>query len=284
MTEQGGHDRESFEAQGSAFLRQNISEKPEFDYAENRPPRSYALTGATLTLAVRGTPVRYRHQFSDDQVTVEDLNAVACEARRVTTSYEAFEMAPSIFFVSYLAAPLHSVAMALDLVKGVATFVMGEMTERGIVSSVGASRVEELSGSSGADGLEPPYHEPFNLGGTRFLNTYAHNVAYEHIYLTGVYETWLGVRGPQAGQADTEEYRAFKITDGVYLLYWNEGVLTAQMTFLFNFFAGNCVAELFARVGGDVVHNSIGADTALIHTKLSEMPDVTRVDVYSGDA
>ena len=85
-------------------------------------------------------------------------------------------------------------------------------------------------------------------------------MAYEHIYLTGVYETWMGVRGPQAGQADTEEYHAFKIADGVYLLYWNEGVLTAQMTFLFNFFAGNCVAELFARVEGDVVHSTIGAD------------------------
>ena len=45
MTEQGAHDRQNFEAQGSAFLRQNISEKPEFDYAENRPPHSFALDG-----------------------------------------------------------------------------------------------------------------------------------------------------------------------------------------------------------------------------------------------
>ncbi len=133
MTDQGAHDRETFEVQGSAFLRQNISDKPEFDYAENRPPRSYALAGATLTLAVRGAPTRYRHQFSDDQVTIEDLSAAVCEARRVTTSYEAFEMAPNIFFVSYLADPLHSVAMALDLVTGVATVVMGEMTDGGIV-------------------------------------------------------------------------------------------------------------------------------------------------------
>jgi hypothetical protein len=108
-------------------------------------------------------------------------------------------------------------------------------------------------------------------------------VAYEHIYLTGVYETWMGVKGPQAGQADTEEYHAFKIADGIYLLYWNEGILTAQMTFLFNFFQGNCVAEVFARVEGQRVHNTIGAHTDLIHTKLAELPDVTRLDVYSGD-
>ncbi len=131
MSKQGGHDRENFEAQGSAFLRQNISEEPEFDYAENRPPRSYALAGATLTLAVRGAPERYRHQFSADRVTVEDLSAVAGEARLLTASYEAFEMAPNIFFVTYLADPLHSTAMALDLVKGVATVVMGEMTDDG---------------------------------------------------------------------------------------------------------------------------------------------------------
>jgi len=283
MTELGMHDRESFEAQGSAFLRQNISEKPEFDYAENRPPRSSALAGATLTLTPRDYPARYRHHFSDEQVTVEDLNSVDCEASRVTASYEAFEMASNIFFVSYLAEPLRSVAMALDLVKGVATIITGEMTDGGILSSAGASRVEEVAGPDDGGSSEPEYHQPFNLGGTRFLNTYAHNVAYEHIYLTGVYETWMGVRGPQAGQADTEEYHAFKIADGVYLLYWNEGVLTAQMTFLFNFLVGNCVAELFAKVEGDVVHNTIGASTTLIHTKLPEISGVTRVEVYSGD-
>jgi MoaF C-terminal domain/MoaF N-terminal domain len=277
MTEQGAHDRQSFEAQGSAFLKQNISEKPEFDYAENRPPRSFALAGKTLTLALRDADVRYRHTFGRDEVTIEVMGPEA-ERRPITTSYEAFEMASEVFFLSYLVDDLDSVAMALDLAKGVATVVMGEMMEDGIISRVGSSRVEEIASAG-----EPAYHPRYSLGGTRFLNTYAHNVAYEHIYLTGVYETWMGVRGPQAGQADTEEYHSFKIADGVYLLYWNEGVLTAQMTFLFNFFAGNCVAELYARVEGDVVHNTIGANTMLIHTKLPELPDVIRVDVYSGD-
>ncbi len=277
MTDPGTHDRESFEAQGSAFLRQNISEKPEFDYAENRPPHSFDLAGRTLTLALRDADVRYRHAFAREEVTIEVVGPEA-ERRPIIASYEAFEMAPDIFFVSYQVDDLDSVAMALDLTKGVATIVMGEMTEDGIISQVGSSRVEEIAGAG-----EPAYHPRYSLGGTRFLNTYAHNVAYEHIYLTGVYETWMGVRGPQAGQADTEEYHAFKIDDGVYLLYWNEGVLTAQMTFLFNFFAGNCVAELFARVDGEVVHSTIGATTKLIHTKLPELPDVIRVDVHSGD-
>ena len=277
MTEQGAHDRGSFEAQGSAFLRQNISEKPEFDYAENRPPRSLKLAGKSLTLALRDAEVRYRHTFAGYEVTIE-VTGPEAERRPIVTSYEAFEMAPDVFFVTYLVDDLDSVAMALDLVKSVATVVIGEMTEDGVVSRVGSSRVEEI-----VDEASAQYHPRYSLGGTRFLNTYAHNVAYEHIYLTGVYETWMGVRGPQAGQADTEEYHAFKIAEGVYLLYWNEGVLTAQMTFLFNFLAGNCVAELFARVDGAVVHSTIGANTTLIHTKLPELPDATRVDVYSGD-
>jgi hypothetical protein len=270
------HDRESFEAQGSAFLRQNLAEKPEFDYAENRPPRSYRLQGQTLALALRDMPERRRHVFGRDEVEVEVFRG--SEARRLKAAYEAFELAPGIFFVTYLSAENGSVAIALDLLQGVATLVLGEMTAGGIVSSVQSAWVEEVP----EDGARA-FHRPFSLGGTRFLNSYAYNVAYEHIYLTGVYETWLGVKGPQAGQADTEEYRAFKIADGIYLLYWNEGVLTAQMTFLFNFIEGRCVAEVFARVDGEQVHNTIGAYTHLIHTKLPELPNVTRLDIYAGD-
>lgn len=272
----GTHDRETFEAQGSSFLKQNIAEKPEFDYAENRPPRTDALAGKTLTLALRDGAGRLTHSFAAEEVEVEFLTEPG--PRRITVSYEAFEMAPGVFFVTYLASSTDSVAMALDLAQGVATIVAGELKPEGIVTRVESAQIEEIESPG-----PPPYHPPFNLGGTRFLNIYAHNVAYEHIYLTGVYETWLGVKGPQAGQADTEEYHAFKIGDGVYLLYWNEKILTAQMTFLFNFFAGNCVAELFARVDGDTVHNTIGADTRLIHTKLPELPEAIRLDVYSGN-
>jgi MoaF C-terminal domain/MoaF N-terminal domain len=286
MTDKGAHDRQNFEAQGSAFLKQNISEKPEFDYAEYRPPHSYRLAGKTLTLVLRDKPDRLGHMFGEKEVEAGSstgtggagaVTAGAGRASQVKVPYEAFELAPDIFFVSYLASETRSFAVALDLMKGAATIVMGEMTDSGIISTVESARIEEIA-------QEGPvaYHPSFSLGGTRFLNTYAHNVAYEHIYLTGVYETWLGVKGPQAGQADTEEYHAFKIADGVYLLYWNEGILTAQMTFLFNFFQGNCVAELFARVEGEQVHSTIGAYTHLIHTKLAELPNVTRLDIYAG--
>ncbi len=275
MTDPVVHDRRTFEDQGATFLRSNTAES-EFDYAANRPPRSYRLAGKTMTLARRDSSARYRHEFAKEDVKAEALDGAGREDS-VVTSYEAFELAPDVFFVTFLSAADRSVAMTLDLNKGTATVVMGEMTPGGIVSSVGQARIEEVAPSGPV-----AYHPPFSLGGTRFLNTYADNVAYEHIYLTGVYETWLGVKGPQAGQADTEEYHAWKVSDGVYLLYWNEGILTAQMTFLFNFFDGRCVAELFARTGGERVHSTIGAYTHLIHTKLAELPNVTRLDVYSG--
>ncbi len=285
MIVQDVHDRQSFEAQGLAFLKENIREKPEFDYAENRPPHSSNLAGRTLTLLLRDTSQRQRHDFGEKEIEVEVTDAPAPD-RRFTASYEAFEMAPDVFFVCYLAAETASVAMALDLGKGVATMVRGEITPGGIVSSVDSARVEGEAGISA--GSRPsarpvPYHPPFSLGGTRLLNTYARNVVYEHIYLTGIYETWLGVKGPEEGQADTEEYRAFKIDDGVYLVYWNEGILAVQMTFLFNFLRGDCVAEVFGRMEGERVHSTIGASTRVIHTKLPELPGVTRLEVYSGD-
>ncbi len=277
MTEQN-HDRQSFEAQGSAFLKQNVSGTPEYNYAENRPLRSYDLEGRTFTLAMRDKPERRRYVFGEDRVDVEVFSSDS--VRRFGASYEAFEMAPGIFFVTHLVGERESSALAFDVSEGVATGVSGFMDDSGIVSTVEAATVEEpvLLRAGGT----PAFHPRFSLGGTRFLNTYAHNVAYEHIYLTGVYETWLGVKGPQAGQADTEEYQSFKIADGVYLVFWNEAVLTAQMTFLFNFAAGNCVAELFARVDGRVVHNTIGANTKIIHSLLPELSKAVRLDVYSG--
>jgi hypothetical protein len=47
--------------------------------------------------------------------------------------------------------------------------------------------------------------------------------------------------------------------------------------------AGNCVAELFARVEGHQVHNTIGANTKIIHSLLPELSNAVRLDVYSGE-
>ena len=262
MTNQVAHNRQSFKDQGTEFMKANVEESP-YDYAANCPPHTFKLAGKTLTLDLKDTPVRIQHVFKEKQVRWEMLSGPkAGESQEVV--YEAFELARNIFFISFLARDDESFGIAADVSRGAATVVQGNITPEGVVSRVLLARIEEL-----ADDAKNVYHMPYSLGGTRFLNTYADNVAYEHIYLTPVYETWLGVKGPQQGQADTEEYHSFKITDGVYFLYWNEKILTTQMTFLFNFFEGRCVGQVFGMVEEERVHNIIGAHTHLIHNPLA---------------
>ncbi len=276
MTEKRGHDRQSFKDQGAEFMKANVADS-QYDYAANCQPPSFDLSGKTLTLAVQDAPVRIKHGFTEKEVQWEMLSGpLAGDSNKV--AYEAFELAPEIFLISFMARDTESVAIAANLARGVATVVKGDITDEGVVSEVFHACIEEI-----ADPETAVYHIPYSLGGTRFLNTYADNVAYEHIYLTDVYETWLGVKGPQRGQADTEEYHAFKIGEGLYFLYWNEKILTTQMTFLFNFFEGRCVGQVFGMVEGELVHNIIGAYTYLIHTKLAELPNVTRLDIYTGE-
>ena len=120
------------------------------------------------------------------------------------------------------------------------------------------------------------------MGGTRFRQVYADDVVYEHIYLTGIYETWLGVKGPQAGRPTPRSTTASSSADGVYPVYWNEGILTVQMTFMFNFVQGRSVGESSrARTGNACIAPS--APTELIHTMLPELPNVTRLDMYAGE-
>ena len=128
----------------------------------------------------------------------------------------------------------------------------------------------------GAGSAPADRHAPVSLAGTRIQNDYAHNVVYQHIYLNDRYETWLSLDGPQKGQADTEEYLAFKVADHVYCTFWNEKVLTTQMTFLFDFVKGQCVCEVFGTTEGERVYNTIGATTKVIHSELEEL-DVPRL-------
>ena len=99
----------------------------------------------------------------------------------------------------------------------------------------------------GAQGAPAGRHAEVSLAGTRIQNDYAHNVVYQHVCLNDRYETWLSLDGPQRGQADTEEYRAFKVADHVYCTFWNEKVLTSQMTLLFDLAGGRASARCSAR-------------------------------------
>ena len=273
MAGQEVRGREGFEEQGAAFLRANL-EPSQWDYGAHRPPLSHALAGRVLTVALQddqGESARLRLVFHEAELEWEAAGAsTAGEAARVP--YEAFAPAPDLYFISFLADQKISWALVVDSRSGAVTAIRGTVVDADIVTTVLAGLVEEIASGEGRRG-----HPAFSLAGTRLLNEYADNVAYEHIYLNDTYVTWVGVRGPEAGQADTEEYRAFKIRDGLYLVCWNEKVLTVQMTFLFDLYHGLCVGQVFGLVDGQLVHNTIGARTSLVHSALAELPDVPRL-------
>lgn len=133
----------------------------------------------------------------------------------------------------------------------------------------------EGAGSAPAD-----RRAPVSLAGTRLQNDYAHDVKYQHIYLNDRYETWMGIDGPQKGQADTEKYLTFKVADHVYCTFWTEKVLTTQMTCMFDFAEGRCVGEVFGTTGGEPVYSAIGATTKVVHSELAER-DVPRLSGLS---
>jgi MoaF C-terminal domain/MoaF N-terminal domain len=188
-----------------------------------------------------------------------------------TSVYQAFRMGEEIYFVTFLFDPDRSCCLLLDLGNSVVTTIRGSRSEDGAIeSSITGGWVD------GPDAAPTERHAAVSLAGTRFQNDYAHNVVYQHIYLNDRYDTWLSLDGPQKGQADTEEYLAFKVADGVYCTFWNEKVLTTQMTFLLNFVKGECVCEVFGTTGGERVYNTIGATTKVIHSEIEEL-DVPRL-------
>ena len=189
MTDQVTHNRQSFKDQGAEFMKANVEESL-YDYAANCPPHTFKLAGKALTLHLKDTPVRIQHVFKEKQVRWEITGGPkAGESQEV--AYEAFELAKNIFFISFLTRDHKSFGITADLSRGAATVVQGIITPEGVVSRVHLARIDEL-----ADDAKNIYHMPYSLGGTRFLNTYADNVAYEHIYLTPVYEPGWALKAP----------------------------------------------------------------------------------------
>ena len=176
-------------------------------------------------------------------------------------------MGEEIYFVTFLFEPDRSCALLLDVGKSVVTAVRGNRDRETARSS------PRIMGGyvDGAGSAPADRHAAVSLAGTRIQNDYAHNVVYQHIYLNDRYETWLSLDGPQKGQADTEEYLAFKVADHVYCTFWNEKVLTTQMTFLFDFARAECVCEVFGTTEGERVYNTIGATTKVIHSEIEEL-------------
>ena len=271
--------RDTFKDQGAEFLR-SANASATYNYQEYMPATTQALAGTDVLIRLDDAGEWVRVRFGDDSLDFE-LGAGDEKKTEGTSAYQAFRMGEEIYFVTFLFDPDRSCCLLLDLGSSVVTTVRGSRGEDGAIeSSIKGGYVD------GADAAPAERHAPVSLAGTRFQNDYAHNVVYQHIYLNDRYDTWLSLDGPQKGQADTEEYLAFKVADDVYCTFWNEKVLTTQMTFLLDFVKGECVCEVFGTTGGERVYNTIGATTKVLHSEIAEL-DVPRLSrltpVVSGE-
>ena len=269
------HSRDDFYQQGADFMGSAA------DCAANRPQLSTGLADKILTFNFAGE-IRLRHSFDDSKPELTWDFIQGGPGDSATVAYECFEMAEGVFFVSFMARPHESVACVIDLKQGVATAYVGNLPEQGeghrIKTRVMSATIEELAGK--AENL----HRPSSLGGTRFANIYndmGDGIEYEHIYLTRIYKTWLGVRGAQAGQADTEEYYVYKIQNGLYFVSWTEKLLSTQMSFLFNFLEQRQVGQVFGLTDGELVHQNIGARIRMIHSALPELQGIACVPPFA---
>jgi MoaF C-terminal domain/MoaF N-terminal domain len=267
--------RDTFKDQGAEFLR-SANASTTYDYQEYMPASTQALAGADVLIRLDEGGEWVRVRFGGDSL---DFEAGAGDEKtdEGTSVYQAFRMGEEIYFVTFLFDPDRSCCLLLDHGRSIVTAIRGRRGEDGAIeSSITGGHVD------GPGDAPAERHEAVSLAGTRFQNDYAHNVVYQHIYLNDRYDTWLSLDGPQKGQADTEEYLAFKVADGVYCTFWNEKVLTTQMTFLLNFVKGECVCEVFGTTGGERVYNTIGATTKVIYSEIEEL-DVPRLSGLAAD-
>ena len=267
--------RDTFQDQGAEFLR-SANESSTYDYQEYMPAATQELAGTELHVVLDDDAGWIDVRFGDGSVEFARGGAGEPDVEG-DSACQVFRMSGPVYFVTFLLAPDRSCVLLLDLERRVVTAVRGtRRDDGGIESAITGGYVD------GAGDAPAARHAAVSLAGTRIRNDYAHNVVYQHIYLNDRYETWLSLDGPQRGQADTEEYLAFKIADHVYCTFWNEKVLTTQMTFLFDFAAGTCVCEVFGTTGGERVYNTIGATTRVIHSEIPEL-DVPRLSLLAAE-
>jgi hypothetical protein len=256
--------RDTFKDQGAEFLRSaNASET--YDYREYMPAATQELAGDDFFVRLDDAEESIRVHFEATTLTFEHADGDGQTTGGVSV-YQAFRMSGGIYFVTFLFEPDRSCVLLLDPGRSVVTAIRGSRADDGSIESTITGGYVDTG-----DARPAGRHLAVSLAGTRIQNDYAHNVVYQHIYLNDRYETWLSLDGPQKGQADTEEYLAFKVADHVYCTYWNEKVLTTQMTFLFDFAAGACVCEVFGTTGGERVYNTIGSATKVLHSDIPEL-------------
>lgn len=198
---------------------------PGFD--ANKAPLSNELNGRTVTLVDdRGT--RITHSFSTGEVSwiYEPGEGDPIEATEQTDPCEVIKVADELFFAQFHHEyhPHEAVSLFIDLRHGRALAVisvLGEATHE-------HTAVQQIFLPARIEGIEPTGEAPApttELIGRRALWVYSKEHAYEHVYLTSHWYTWVCLAGPEKGQADTDEHSTWRIRPGIYVFAWREKVV-----------------------------------------------------------
>jgi hypothetical protein len=114
------------------------------------------------------------------------------------------------------------------------------------------------------DGCIPQGEAPSeteDLVGKRVMCIYGDDQIYEHVYLTPRLFTWLCLRGPEVGLADTEATTVYRIRDGLYLFSWREKVIPCGASLLIDLTLGQTCGALLGwnDVGSAALYFTWGA-------------------------
>lgn len=240
-------------------------ESPEWldmeDFAEgidtNRLPRSGALSGRTVTIALAG----------GGEVVLEfGPDAVAWSAAGVpwagsgSDHYEAVEIGVGAFWVDFSIAErqVETVTVAFSPEGGWALAVHSIIhgpdftTETRVMQSFHPGR----TGPNGDAAILPgPTRD---LIGKRTLFRYSANHLYEHIYLSSRRFTWHNLIGEQRGHAASELATTCRLEEGMYLFTWREEKIPVGTVFVFDYARGRSTGKFIGLTGDGVVANSPG--------------------------
>ena len=141
--------------------------------------------------------------------------------------YEAVNVAPDVYFVSFLvgATKTECDVVIFDTETRRAVHVHNWIKAE---AKAGEPRMgQKIDGGAlaGGDpsGLVP--HQTKELTGLQAIYSYSEDHDYEHYYITSKYFCWKGLSGAQKGDAAIEPAEYWKFADGQYVFGWTEMII-----------------------------------------------------------
>ncbi|WP_312179725.1 molybdenum cofactor biosynthesis F family protein [Arthrobacter sp.] len=195
---------------------------PGFD--ANKAPLTGALAGRRINLTMAdGT--RIAHKFGTETVAWS-FQPPGHAVQEGEDPYEAFEVAPGLFYAQFqhVSSPKEAVSLFLDLDSGRALSVISTIgTASPAHTAVGQQFIAGTIDGAEVDGSEPAPSAA--LVGGRVLWEYSTEHAYEHLYLSPHWYTWQCLSGPERGLADTDQQTTYELRPGIFVFAWREKVV-----------------------------------------------------------